>query len=174
MLAAACRAPADPEAAIGPAAGDLLVDLSGAYSFRDAAQDPERERLRLQTSAGFFVNPAHRVGLSFDGELVNDETFDEHLFAIGPFYDYNVPIGRRTTFYVGPQVQWASVDLGEPDESSDSVAWGVHVGLRHWLSPRVALVLEPRWMRADFGEDFGGEADQFDVLLGLAVTMATR
>ncbi|MFN0060571.1 MAG: outer membrane beta-barrel protein [Planctomycetota bacterium] len=151
----------------GPRDRQFLLGLSGSYSYEDD-DNGKSERLVTQSELGYFLSRAHEVGANLGMLYTNSEiaTDDAYTILIGPYYNYNYYLAPRTSVFAGPHVGLTVFDDGATQDNE--ISYGVHVGVRHWLTPQLSFVVQPRYTHADFERELGGEQDRLDVLFGFA------
>ncbi len=155
----------------GPAGGESLLSLGVTLQSRetepDVGEDTTDSTLFGQVGFGYFLADEHEIGAQFLGVLNSPDEGDDVVFlAISPYYNYNFRANPRTWWYVGPHVGLAFIDFG--GESESELAYGVHVGMRQWISPDAAFFVEPRYTITEFGDT---DITTFDILLGLDVAL---
>jgi len=171
VIAVSVAAPVDAqEEAYGPEASDWLVGFSATYrySHSEAASGTtdEVETLTARLSAGWYLNRVHEFGLELQPNFTRLENSpDTSDTYIGAFYDYNHWASPRATLYGGPQL---GLQLTESSSNDTAFAWGLHAGLRYWLSTSVSLQVEPRLTIAYLEDALGGRTSNVDVFLGLS------
>ena len=176
------QAEPDSEQTYGPDSSDFLLTLNGAWSHQTfQLNDAEQTTTQVTAGLSYFFNRAHELGLSFGlqsieteatfiqgGMPVTEKNKGETLF-VNALYNYNFYVGQRTGLYLGPQVGYGRFDSGV--SSTSEPQYGVHIGLRHWIHPRVAITVEPQYYFVSFDDDQGGESDVYQVLFGLAARL---
>lgn len=176
------QAEPETEQTYGPSHSDFLLTLSGAWSHQTfQLNDAEQTTTQVTAGLSYFLSRAHELGLSFGlqsietestflvgGNPVTEKNKGETIF-VNALYNYNFYVTPRTGLYLGPQVGWGRFDSGV--SSTSEPQYGVHVGLRHWLHPRVAITVEPQYYFVSFDDDQGGESDVYQILFGLAARL---
>lgn len=165
----ASRAVAQEEA-YGPTGSDWLVGLSGnyRYSHSDAASGTtdEVETFSARLSGGWYLDRTNELGVELQPNLTRLENSpDTSDVYLGVFYNYNYWSSPRTTLYGGPQLGLQYID---GSESETAVAYGLHAGVRYWLSTAVSINLEPRLTIAELDDDLGGQTSNVDVFFGIS------
>jgi opacity protein-like surface antigen len=155
----------------GPDKSDYLIGFDATYrhSRADAvsSSSDETELFQARVQFGWFYSRRHELGLEFSPEFVQTEAGGDTTFlTLGPYYNYNHWAAPRTTLYGGPHLGLTYLDASGID-SDTALSWGVHGGVRYWISPNVSVNVEPRFTVADQEDDFGGETTNIDVLFGI-------
>ena len=143
----------------GPTGGQNLFSIGGALSRQKIdfqGGSITSTDLNAQLGFGRFLTDVHEVGLQVNESYSHSDSAgakDTISTGIAPYYNYNFRNSPRTWFYVGAH---AGAELSEQGGKSDTnFAYGVHGGVRHWLSQSAAIFAEPRYTRSQF--------DSFDV-----------
>jgi len=175
-LAAALGALAAPASAQyggntnGPLSGEWLLGLDLGYAWQ--TQDSlERESFQVGAQVSRFLSRPHQLGLELRSryEAIEAGGHAGQVF-LGPLYNYNWYPASRTALYVGGRVGAAFEDAtGSGDDTH--LAWGLQAGLRQWITPRAALVVEPRYTRFEIDSGSATERDRFDLLVGLNLVL---
>lgn len=177
LLSLACKA-TDPNASeYGPAQGNSTLSFSGTVSDRQITPDgfPTTKNTSVigQVGYGYFVTDKHEIGARLAVDIFDSNVAgaDRDLLELSLLYNYNFSKTPRTWWYVGADAGIVHVD-DEGAGSSDDFIYGVHVGMRQWISPTTAIVVEPFYQNATF-ETAAGDADEdrFGVLFGFEVTL---
>ena len=150
--------------------GGRVVGFSGAYSLRQTDLE-ETESFSASAAIDQFLTDEHAVGAYVLGQFNNidsDEDGREQIWS-GLRYSYNLHLSKRTSIYGGPTIGVAFFD--DDNRNDASLTWGVAAGLRHWLTERVALTVEPTYLRANFDRAGGGNSDEVFVLWGFAFSL---
>lgn len=160
------------EEVAGPAERDLLMSFhfNYRYTHADGASpgSDEAEILAGRVGLGWYQNRTHEYGIEFVPTYNRTESGpDTYDFYLGPYYNYNRWTSARTTLFGGPQLGFAYAKV--PGASNESAfSYGLHGGMRFWLSNDVSVVFEPRWAVTAFSDTFGGDTSTFDVFVGLS------
>lgn len=154
----------------GPRASDWLVGLSATYrySHSDSASGStnEVETLTARLSAGWYLDRVHEFGLELQPNYTRlEDSPDTSDTYLGGFYNFNHWSSPRTTLYAGPQLGLQYTDASSSDTA---FAWGLHCGVRYWLSTNVSVQVEPRLTIAYQEDALGGRTSNVDVFLGLS------
>lgn len=177
LLAVGCKA-TDPNASeFGPAPGESTLSFSGTVSDRQItpAGFPTTKNTSLiaQVGYGYFLTDKNEIGanLSLDIFDSNVPNSDRDIIELSFLYNYIFNKSPRTWWYAGVDAGVVHVDDDGAGESDD-FAWGVHVGMRQWVTPSTAIVIEPFYKNTEF-ETLSGTADEdrFGVLFGVQVTL---
>ena len=144
----------------GSQKGDSL--LSAAFSLSSSSPDGGEDITTVvtQLGAGFFLTQEHEVGGQILYASSDSGAFDSEIISIAPYYNYNWRQSSRTWFYAGPHLGVQIIDTGFDD--STELSFGVHGGLRQWLTPSTSVFVEPRFTTSD-------ELDDFTLLVGLSI-----
>ncbi|MFO0981489.1 MAG: SUMF1/EgtB/PvdO family nonheme iron enzyme [Planctomycetota bacterium] len=175
LVLGAC-ATEDPE--YGTRSQDVLVNLSGAYSFTDRSfgttsegielPSQEQETFSGQTSLGYFLTAHHEIGAFLYGSLTRiDHAGDSHILFAGPYYNLNLYPTETLSVYLGPHAGITNFDSAV--DSATEFSYGAHAGLRFWVTPRAAFTIEPRGTWTEFDNEIGGDTFTLDVLVGFSV-----
>lgn len=158
------------EVLYGPRAGDLLTSFNLSYDFSDT-DGLEAEELTARAGLSWFLTRHHELGLDLAAAFRAVEGGgDSSRHFLGPVYNYNVYLTPGTTLYAGGRLGLAISDTHETSSQTD-LAYGLQVGLRAWLTPRVALDIEPRYTRTELDAEGLDGRDEFGILLGFNVVL---
>jgi hypothetical protein len=150
---------------------DVIVNASGTLTFLEN-DDADTSAVAAQLGAGYFLTNEHELGAQLLTTWTDtDDGAEATSYFFGPYYNYNFHVHPRTTLYAGPHfgIGHLSFEAGSVDDSDTVLAFGLHAGLRQWLTEDVAFNVEPRWTHADFDNDLGGDTDSIDILFGFSV-----
>lgn len=166
-LLTSCAA-ANPQgrANYGPVTGESLITFGGSLSSIDPDQGSSARTTTGQAGFGYFISEEHEVGgqvLLIDSD---GSGFEAQNYSIAPYYNYNYRQSSRTWFYGGPHMGlvYSSTKAGNFSDDDTSFSFGVHGGLRQWITPRTSYFLEPRFTTSS-------EFDDFTFLFGLNFTL---
>lgn len=151
-------------------AGGRVAGLSGSYAYRED-DIRERELFSLRATIDEYLTDNHVVGAYVLGQFSNVETDAdgrEQLWT-GVHYHYHHHLSEETSVFLGPQLGWTFFD--DEGANDSSFTYGLSGGVRHWLTRRVALTLEPTFLRADFSDDAGDDSSDFLLMWGLAFSL---
>lgn len=160
--------PADFQPVVG--GGGRVASLSGSYSFRDD-DIQEREQFSLQGKIDEYLTDHHVVGAYALGQFSNIGSIPdgrEQVWA-GVHYHYHIHLNERTAVFAGPQFGLTFFD--DSFGSDSSLTYGLSGGLRHWLTDRVAFIVEPTYLFSSFSDENGGRSRDFLMLWGLAFSL---
>jgi len=170
-----CTTTTDPDARYGAVKGESLVSVAGTIteSRLDAEGLPtiNTTSIRTRLGYGYFLTENHEIGanLGYNLEDTNVPSSDTWQLDLTALYNYNIRASSRTWYYVGVDLgtRWFDDEINDSDGSD--LLYGLHVGLRNWLTPRLAFFAEPFWLRTevDLNIDSGADLDQFGILFGL-------
>ena len=170
-----CTTTQDPDARYGALKGESLVSAAGTVSESrlDVSGAPTIETTTITTRVGYgyFITENHEIGtnLAYRYEDTNVPSSDFWQLDLTAVYNYNWRASPRTWYYAGIDlgVRWIDDEIADSDFSD--FLYGVHVGLRNWLSPRIAFFAEPFWLRSNFELAIDDDAtqDQYGILVGL-------
>ncbi len=148
------------QGSFGPTGGENLFSIGGSISSQTidvggTVGDSTTSTINLQGSVGHFLTDVHEVGVQlFESYSSPDTGSDSITTSLGGYYNYNFRSNPRTWFYAGPHLGFLMIDSGGTDDTN--IAYGIHGGVRHWLSQGAALYAEPRLTWSEF--------DGFDVM----------
>lgn len=174
ILTVGCTATDEsPETTYGPIKGDSLISLGGSWdeSRVDASGTPTIDTTIITTTLqyGYFITAAHEVGgqVLFDLFDTNIENQDEDTLELSAYYNYNFRQSSRTWYYVGADLGWRTID-SDALGNSDSAAYGVHVGMRQWLTPQISLFIQPFYKRSEIEvtTDSNADEDRYGIVYG--------
>lgn len=170
----ACTTTEGAEARYGPLKGDSLVSLAGTISDSSihvtGAPTIRSTALTTRVGYGYFLTPNHELGANLgyrleDNNVANSDYSQLDLTAL---YNYNIRASSRTWYYAGIDLGFRRID-DEAAEKFTDLLYGIHVGLRNWLTPQIAFFAEPFYQRSKFELpiDDSADQDQFGILFGL-------
>ncbi len=146
---------------IGGSIGSTTVDVGGTTG------DVTTTSVNLQAAVGHFLTDVHEVGVQLNENYSSPDTgTDSITTGLGGYYNYNWRQNPRTWLYAGPHLGVLMVDQGGTDDTN--LAFGVHVGVRHWLSESAAIYAEPRFTISEFN---GGDVKTAEVIFGYQVVL---
>lgn len=123
-----------------------------------------------QVGYGRYLTDEHEVGGQFLFNLfMPDQGDDQTQLGVLPYYRYNFRQSDRTWFYAGVQAGLQQFEQG--GESDTAFSYGIHGGMKSWLTPQVSVFVEPRLTFSEF--EFGPislDSRDFRILLGLSYT----
>lgn len=167
LFAASCAsAPTQGSAHYGPAMGESLLTFGGNLSRLDIDDSPNTTTTTNQAGFGHFLTDEHEVGAQALLFRVDGGGFEADSFSIAPYYNYNYRQSSRTWFYGGPHLGVVYTKFkgqGVKDDDT-SLSFGIHGGIRQWLTPTTSYFIEPRLTTSS---DF----DEFALLFGLSFTL---
>lgn len=149
--------------------GGRVFGFSGSYSYRGA--DEDREWFAARATVDEFVTDGQSVGGFALGRYANrseDRDGEEQLW-LGGHYRFHWHVDENASIYAGPAIGFAYFD--DLTANGGAFAWGVSAGFRYWLTRRAAFTIEPTYLRAEFGSDEGGTADDLLLLWGFAFSL---
>lgn len=170
----ACTTTQGADARYGPLKGDSLVSLSGTISDSGihvtGAPTIRSTAVTTRLGYGYFLTPAHELGANLgyrleDNNVPNSDFSQLDLTAL---YNYNIRASSRTWYYVGVDLGFRRIDDQAAEKFTD-LLYGLHVGIRNWLTPQIAFFAEPFYQRSKFqlAIDDNAEQNQFGILFGL-------
>ncbi len=154
----------------GPTGGQQLFSIGGALSRQTidfAGGSVATNSFNAQAGVGYFITDVHEVGVQVN-ESFSDSNPGPKTVSTGlaPYYNYNFRNSPRTWFYVGVHAGAQVTDSGGKSETD--FAYGVHAGVRHWLSQSAAIFAEPRVTRSKFNSD---TLDTEEIIFGYSVVL---
>lgn len=188
LFAGACAAPALPGpyppvgaqsdplgTAYGPLKGESELTFGGSLgstkSKFDGGSSTTDTSLNGQVGYGRFLTNEREVG----GQLIfnvlsPDQGDDLRQIAILPYYRYNFRQSERTWFYAGGHLGLQKFEAG--GESDTAISYGIHGGMKSWLTPQVSFFVEPRLTFSNY--DLGGidlDVTDFRTLVGFSYSL---
>ena len=163
------------ELVYGASEGEMLLgfDASYRYTHSDAVSGAadETESFTGRANLGWFLRREHELGFEIAPSFIRNELGGDSLdLYLGGYYNYNWWTSPHTTLYAGPQLGVLRTDPSGGD-SETAFSWGLHVGARYWIDPRVSFDVEPRVSFTALDDALGGDTAVFDVLFGLSVRL---
>ena len=134
-------------------------DFAGAESNTDVS-------INGQVGFGRYLTNEHEVGGQAIFNLsMPDEGDDFGQYALLPYYRYNFRSSDRTWFYTGAHTGLFVFESG--GESDTGFSYGIHGGMKSWLTPQVSFFVEPRltFTSLDIGP-VGLDLNEFRTLIG--------
>jgi len=168
VLATSCAAvvpaPQDGTGQYGPLVGESLLTFGGSLSRSDPDGGSDTDSLTGQVGGGYFLDEHQEVGGQLLFALLDGDGFEANIYQVAPFYNYNFRQSSRTWYYAGPHIGLIFTDFeaGGVSDDDTSLSYGVHGGVRQWMTPRTSWFIEPRITQSS-------EIDDFSILFGLNV-----
>ncbi|QDV06125.1 hypothetical protein Poly30_16300 [Planctomycetes bacterium Poly30] len=150
--------------------GGRVVGFSGSYSYQETDRT-ESEWFAARATIDQFLTDEHVIGAYALGQFNNmssEPDGNEQLWG-GLHYHYHLHLSERTSIYAGPSL--GAVFFDDKNTNDSALTWGLSGGIRHWLTERVAVTVEPTYLRANFDTAAGGDSEEFLVLWGLAFSL---
>jgi len=142
----------------GTVEGDSLVTFGGSLSDTNRDGGGSTTTITAQVGYGRFLTDTREVG----GQFLLSDSDDFTVISIAPYYNWNWKQSERTWFYAGPHLGIVKID--GPGFDDTDLSFGVHGGLRQWITPNTSYFIEPRFTTSS---DF----DEFAILFGLNVSL---
>lgn len=121
--------------------------------------------LSFSLGLGYYFTAVQEAGFTARYSKTDDDTGTEFsVVFLEPYYNYNWQSTPRTWFYGGPHLGIAFLEADGIDDSGLSL--GLHVGMRHWLTPRASFFVEPRFTNSD---NSTLTVDETAILMGFSV-----
>jgi hypothetical protein len=163
LLTASC-AVARPQgsAHYGPVSGESIITFGGSLSKLDPDSGGDITTSTNQAGFGYFLTDEHEVGGQLLLFRLEGSGFEAESSQFAPYYNFNYRQSSRTWFYFGPHLGVVRTETRGTNFKDDdtSASFGVHGGIRQWLTPRTSYFFEPRYTTSS---DF----DEFAFLFGL-------
>jgi len=173
-LVACVGVPQSEDVLYGPQKGESLLSLGGSFSSSrldvDGVPTIESAIFTGRAAVGYFFTLEHEAGvqLTYDRFETNLAGGDQTRGDVLLVYNYNLRQSSRTWYYFGADLgyRW----LRDEDATNfNSPTYGIHVGLRQWLTPNVSVFAQPFWKRSEYETTIDDDATdtQLGVLYGL-------
>jgi hypothetical protein len=163
---------AQPELRYGPIRGESLMTFGGDFTHSELSNgfESKTDSLTAQIGIGYFTHNNHEVGfqgiINHSRSKYENSTRTSSQIGCYPYYNYNFRVNPRSWLYAGPHAGIVYSDY--IDDNDITWSFGLHAGLRFWLTSATSFFIEQRFTHTEF--DFGGgktESDVFKILLGL-------
>lgn len=150
----------------GPSQGESILTFGGALSRIDPDQGGDVDSFVAQAGGGYFLDENQEVGGQVLLTMSDGSGFESDTYVLAPYYNYNFRQSSRTWYYVGPHagLLYTDVSSGAFSDDDTSFSYGVHGGVRQWLTPSTSWFIEPRLTQSS-------DVDDFTILFGLNVTV---
>lgn len=158
----------------GPAEGESELTFGGSFgtvSTEVAGSSTDTTGFDGQVGYGQYLSNEHEVG----GQLIfnlqsPDEGDDTGSISVLPYYRYNFRGADRIQYYLGVHGGLSQIDAA--GDSDTGFSYGIHGGLKSWLTPQVSFFVEPRLTFSSIeisGVDI--DIDEFRTLLGFTYSL---
>jgi hypothetical protein len=143
----------------GPTGGQQLFSFGGSISqqtYELSGGDVDVTSFNAQAGFGYFLTDVHEVGATLGEsyqkiEIPGTSDIDSITTSLSGYYNYNWRSSPRTWLYGGAHAGIFVAD--QANETDTNLAFGIHGGVRHWLSESTAIFAEPRITRSEFEGD---------------------
>jgi opacity protein-like surface antigen len=158
------------EEVYGPRASEFLTSFNMSYNHADV-DGFEFEDFAARVGLGYVLTRHHELGLDLASVYQATEGGgSDYLYFLGPVYNYNFYATPRTSFYAGGRLGLEYVDVSDAPSQSN-FSYGLQVGMRQWLTPRVSFNVEPRFTRTNLDVEGLDRRDEFGIFLGFNVVL---
>ncbi|MFT5286885.1 MAG: hypothetical protein ACI8TQ_003060 [Planctomycetota bacterium] len=163
LLLASCYASAPQGGGhFGPLPGESILTVAGSISSQEPDVGDTTDTVIAQVGIGHFLDEVREVGGQILIANSSSGNFESEVLGLLPYFNWNFRQSEQTWFYAGPHAGLIEVTFsgGGFNESETELSYGVHGGMRQWVTSRSAFYIEPRITKSS-------KLDDFTILFGI-------